>query len=289
MRHIKKSDLRARVKETWLNAATEGLKELKKKTTHDERSKFIAKFFRDNAALWTDLKQCMAQPVPAKCWYSEVQRALPDLEIDHFRPKNAVSGCEHEGYWWLAFEWDNFRISSPLANKRRTDVRAGTVEGKGTYFPLVDEGKRVADTAPVSTNGEKPILLDPFEASDVLLLDYAVESGKVVEKFDKLAHETKHLRAKRSIEFYHLNDGTLITQRAERGVALRKMAQRIEDLFGRKEKGEQLTQEEDDELETLQNDVANYINSTAEYSMFFRSLLRQLGNRGWNDALLAIT
>jgi hypothetical protein len=289
MRHIKKSDLRARVKEAWIQAAAEGLKELKTKTTHKNRSEFIAKFFRDNAALWTDLKQCMAQPVPAKCWYSEVQRAVPDLEIDHFRPKNAVNGCEHDGYWWLAFEWGNFRISSPMANKRRTDVRAGTVEGKGIHFPLVDETKRVADETPTTIKDEKPLLLDPFEASDVLLLDYEVVSGKVVEKFSEEEHETKYRRAKKSIELYHLNEGTLLTQRAERGVAVGNMAKRIEVLFGRKENGEQLTQAEEEELENLQNDVANYICYSAEYSMFFRSLLRQLGSRGWNDALLSVT
>lgn len=289
MRHIKKNDLRARVKETWIKAATEGLKELKKKKTHEERSKFITKFFQDNAALWTDLKQSMAQPVPAKCWYSEVQRAVPDLEIDHFRPKNAVSGCEHDGYWWLAFEWDNFRIASPLANKRRTDVRAGTVEGKGTHFPLVDEARRVADDAPVSTKREKPMLLDPFEASDVLLLDYEVESGKAVEKYSEEQHEVKHRRAAKSIELYHLNEGTLIAQRAERGVVLKGKAARIEELFSRAENGDALSEEESEELESLQNEVASYVNATAEYSAFFRALLRQLGSRGWNDELLSIT
>src|SRR5688572_9175952 len=137
MRHIKKSDLRCRIKDAWLTAASEALKELKGKTTKKERSNYIAKFFQDNAVLWTDLKQCLAQPTPAKCWYSEVQRALPDLEIDHFRPKNSICGIKHQGYWWLAFDWENFRVSSSVANKRRKDERAGTIEGKGTYFPLL--------------------------------------------------------------------------------------------------------------------------------------------------------
>lgn len=289
MRHIKKNDLRARVKEAWIKAAAEGMKELRKKTTHEERSQFITKFFKDNSALWTELKQCMAQPVPAKCWYSEVQRAVPDLEIDHFRPKNAVCGCEHEGYWWLAFEWENFRISSPMANKRRTDVRAGTVDGKGTHFPLCDESKRVSDNPPSSIRNEKPLLLDPFDAADVMLLDYAVESGKAVEKYKESEHKVKYLRAKKSIELYHLNEGTLITQRSERGVALKTKADRIEELFSREENGEQLSDKESEELSQLQNEVANYVNATAEYSAFFRALLKQLGNRGWNDELLAIT
>jgi hypothetical protein len=289
MRHIKKSDLRARITEAWLNAAAEGLKDLKYKATHEERSKAIAKFFRDKAELWKQLKKCMAQPIPAKCWYSEVQRALPDLEIDHFRPKNAICGVKHEGYWWLVFDWENFRISSSLANKRRQDDRAGTVDGKGTYFPLVDETKRVSDKVPGTTQNEKPILLDPFEASDVLLLDYAIESGKVVEKYSESAHELRHRRARKSIELYHLNEGTLIAQRAERGVMLNGKAERIEELFSRSESGEQLTDAENDELAKLQNDVANYINASAEYSSFLRALLRQLGSRGWNDELLAVT
>jgi|SRR5208283_2884345 len=64
---------------------------------------------------------------------------------------------------------------------------------------------------------------------------------------------------------------------------------RIEELFSRAENGQQLSEEEADELENLQNEAANYINASAEYSSFFRALLRQLGNRGWNDELLAIT
>jgi hypothetical protein len=289
MRHIKKSDLRARVKDAWITAAAEGLKELRKKTTHDERSKFITKFFQDNATLWTELKQCMAQPVPAKCWYSEVQRGLPDLEIDHFRPKNAVSGCKHEGYWWLAFDWENFRISSPMANKRRKDLRAGTVDGKGTQFPLCDESKRVSDDLTASMRNEKPLLLDPFEAGDIMLLDYEVESGKAVEKYGEKENGLKHLRAKKSIELYHLNEGTIITQRAERGVALTAKAERIEELFSGEEAGEQLSDKEAEELNKLQNEVAGYVNATAEYSAFFRALLKQRGNRGWNEELLAIT
>ncbi len=286
MRHIKKTDLRARVKESWLTAADEALNQLKGKKTQEERSKYIAKFFQDNAALWTELKQCLAQPTPAKCWYSEVQRALPDLEIDHFRPKNAVSGIKHEGYWWLAFKWDNFRVSSSVANKRRRDDRAGTIAGKGTHFPLVDEKMRVPDKGEASIRGEKPLLLDPFEATDVILLDYAIEAGKVVERYNEGKNPIKYLRAKKSIELYHLNEGTLITQRAERAVVLKKKAEDIEKLWSRAEAGEILSSGEEANLETLQNEVAGYINATAEYSAFFRSCLRQLGSRGWNDVLL---
>lgn len=286
MRHIKKSDLRARIKEDWLNAAAKGLNELKKKRTHVERSKFIARFFRENAKLWTELKLCMAQPVPAKCWYSEVQSAVSELEIDHFRPKNSVYGIDHEGYWWLAFEWENFRISSPLANKRRNDVRSNSVGGKGTYFPLLNENKRVAYGASASTKTEKPLLLDPFEASDVLLLDYDVETGKTVEKYGAKKHKVNHARAKKSIELYHLNNGVLIAQRAELAVALKGKAERVEELFAKVESNKKLTRRESDELAKLQNEIAGHINATAQYSAFFRALLKQLGNRGWNEELL---
>ncbi len=218
--------------------------------------------------------------------WKEVQRPLPDLEIDHFRPKNAVAKTKHAGYWWLAFDWENFRIASALANKRRTDDRAATVEGKGTYFPLVKESKRVGDKKPAPTKGEKPILLDPFDVNDVILLDYSPEDGKVVEKFSAKKDKEKNTRAKSSIEFYHLNEGSLISRRSELSVALADRGDLIEELFSKREGKKGLSAKEEKELARLQGEVGGFINATAEFSAFCRACLQQRGSRGWNGELL---
>lgn len=78
-----------------------------------------------------------------KCWYSEVSLDGHDPEVDHFRPKGQVkevdcdnleaTGETSTGYWWLAFEPYNFRLSSQHANQRRIDE--DTDGGKWDFFP----------------------------------------------------------------------------------------------------------------------------------------------------------
>lgn len=283
MRHIKKPDILARVTEAWLAAANAALADLQTQTPA-RRSAFIAKFFKTNKTLWRDLKRCLAQPTPPKCWYSEAKRSIDELEIDHFRPKNEVSGTTHAGYWWLAFDWQNFRIASIISNKRRTDQRAGKALGKSTFFPLLDESQRA--TAPGSLNGESPLLLDPFVATDVKLLDYSGADGKVVEKFTQAQDPVKYRRAHDSIDLYHLNEGSLIARRVELSAMLKEKGDKVEELFSKQDQGQALTPTEERELETLQNEIAGYINATSEFSAFCRACIQQRGNRGWNDELL---
>lgn len=287
MRHIKKPDLRGRIKEKWHKAAKAALAEVKRQPA-DQRGAFITSFFKKNKDLWARLKKNLAQPTPAKCWYSEARRPVAELEIDHFRPKGAVTGCKHAGYWWLAFNWENFRMATPLANKRRHDEIGENTQGKGTHFPLWDESKRVPDDEECSTKNETPLLLDPFVAKDVVLLDYSPEDGKVVERYDKAGNELRYVRANKSIELYHLNEGSLVARRGELAAILSEKGDKLEALWMRKEAGETLAKPEDDEIESLQNEIGELINATSEFSAFCRASLRQRGNRGWNEELLTI-
>ena len=60
-----------------------------------------------------------------------------DKNIDHFRPKGGVEeDPNHEGYWWLAFNWRNFRFACQWCNQRRNDRVNNTSGGKGEHFPL---------------------------------------------------------------------------------------------------------------------------------------------------------
>ncbi|WP_375460065.1 hypothetical protein [uncultured Enterovirga sp.] len=283
MRYIKQSDLLKFVSDQWREDAAAAL-DILSKLEGAARPKFIG----ENYAIWSQLKACMSALSHDKCWYSEKRIAVSELEVDHWRPKSRVTGADppHKGYWWLAFDWKNFRLAYSLINKRRTDVREGNVQGKGCHFPLIDETARVPDAVSASTVGERPKLIDPCVASDVLLLDYAVEDGLVVERFKAADDELKFSRANESIDLFHLNEGNLIVDRHELFVAINHWARKIEDLEQRRA-ADILTVSQEAEYDDLINRVGDYINASAPFSAFTRACLKQKGDLGWNLELLA--
>lgn len=219
-----------------------------------------------------------------KCWYSEVRLAPSELEIDHFRPKGRIATVRHDGYWWLAFNWRNFRLAYSLINKRRRDVREGGVQGKGSFFPLEDESKRAVEASSPLTQ-ETPILLDPTIAADVMLLAYAVEDGKVVEA-SSTPTDIRFRRARASIGLFHLNEGTLIRDRAELCVAINNRYNRIEELITKRDTDGISPEEESDLTRNIQ-ELSDMITASARFSAFCRACLLQKGDRGWNTVLLA--
>ncbi|TGV03346.1 hypothetical protein [Flavivirga rizhaonensis] len=171
---------------------------------------------------WNQLQPAMLGLSHNKCWYSEAPIGNGDMEVDHFRPKNkskqkidytdpkSKSTVHKEnGYWWLSYDWDNYRLSGALANKLRRD-RLGDcddVKGKGDYFPLdLNVGRIANDEENIAC--EETILLDPTNPVDVCLLTFdkgipvpATNDGDDIE------------RVKQSIFYYHLDLDQLNTAR----------------------------------------------------------------------------
>lgn len=116
--------------------------------------------------LWGELKEDMVHVFGDLCWFSEVKDCYSHLEVEHFRPKKETKDLEgniREGYWWLAFDWKNYRIVGNVGNRM-----------KGGYFPLRD-GSPVATSASRNTLDEDYLFLDPVEALDVVLLSFEAE------------------------------------------------------------------------------------------------------------------
>ncbi len=114
-------------------------------------------------------------------------RALRPVDVEHYRPKNAVADTEHEGYWWLAMDWTNLLPSCIDCNRKRNqkapdptltnlvdlfdtdrDRTISMKSGKGTTFPIADEVGRAEfipfGAAPGNRNtveNEQRLLLDP--------------------------------------------------------------------------------------------------------------------------------
>jgi hypothetical protein len=171
---------------------------------------------------WNVFQEGMLAISHNKCWYSEAPIGNGDFEVDHFRPKNKAKQkvnysdpnskstvLKENGYWWKAYDWDNYRLAGALANKLRRD-RLGDcddVKGKGDYFPLNLLYGKIADDNE-ALQCEDPILLDPTNPVDVTLLTFdkgvAIPATIDDEEID---------RVKQSIFYYHLDLDQLNTAR----------------------------------------------------------------------------
>jgi hypothetical protein len=133
--------------------------------TKAERDKIID----DNSAVWGELKPWLLELSKGKCWFSEARDYFCHWDIEHYRPKKVakdIDGTARDGYWWLAFDWQNFRVCGNVGNRK-----------KGGFFPL-RTGTHQASAANRNTDDEIPYLLDPIRPEDSVLLAFD-EDGDV--------------------------------------------------------------------------------------------------------------
>ena len=151
-------------------------------------------------SVWARLSALLAEQSKGKCWYCETNEIRSDNPIDHFRPKNRVSECdEHPGYWWLAFDWKNYRYTCTYCNSRRVEVE--TAGGKHDHFPIFTPPDW--NKCPEDSNVERPMLLDPIDDNDCKLLSFNDNGEPCSVADDETSDEYK--KVKKSIELYHLN------------------------------------------------------------------------------------
>lgn len=121
---------------------------------------------------WTALREAFAAASHDKCWYVECKNLGTDDDVDHFRPKLGVrEDLSHPGYYWLAFEWTNLRLSCHRANRPRSNAETGETGGKSEHFPLIDPATRAMSPAD-DLSLEIPAILDPTKLVDVALLSF---------------------------------------------------------------------------------------------------------------------
>ena len=174
------------------------LAELKEETDAEKRNKIIER----NKALWGNLKVWLLSLFHEKCWFSESKDCFQYWDVEHFRPKKSakdLDGNKHEGYWWLAFDWKNFRICGKVGNTK-----------KGTFFPLREGCNRIVDPDG-DIRFEDPLLLDPSDEDDPLLLSFNVE-GRAIPN-PNITDEWELQRVKHSIERFELDFPMLMEKR----------------------------------------------------------------------------
>lgn len=187
----------------------EKLRQSLKEKPPDKRSEFID---ANSEKTWkaNEVLAKLRAIVGNKCWYSEVPLEGADPNVDHFRPKGQIRGVDTDlqntgenapGYWWLAFDPLNFRLSSMHANQRRVDI--DTEGGKWDYFPVI--GDRAPEETECLAIVENILALDPCSLSDVSLLWFDPDGKPCCSEWKRKPDDHDRLRVKTTIWLYHLD------------------------------------------------------------------------------------
>lgn len=204
MIHINTSGLQPPAE--WLQKSNRLTQRLINAQNDDERATII----NNNNHIWAELKKFLLNFSHSKCWYSEAKDICSDYHIDHFRPKlqaKELNKDERPGYWWLAFDWRNYRIAGSICNCQHKGNDSET-HGKSDYFPL-KKGSYKAGNFNDDIRKEINYLLDPTNPDDPILITFD-ESGKAIpSETDGWNKE----RASVSIDLLHLNYYLLTDER----------------------------------------------------------------------------
>jgi hypothetical protein len=162
MRYIPLKESNKDVLEAWLEKSNSILEELRNEPDLRKRKAIIHR----NRSHWRDagLLDFLKALSHGKCWYTETIFAAEYPHLEHFRPKSCARDenwerC-HDGYWWLAFDIENYRLSKPVPNTR-----------KGTYFPLRERAMAVCEPG-IGLSRETPLFLDPSCEEDAALIGF---------------------------------------------------------------------------------------------------------------------
>lgn len=176
----------------------------------EQRGAYIEK----KSHVWRGFARYLAKMSYGKCWYSESDCVQSFKDVDHYRPKKQAKRSDTEaddGYPWLAFSWDNFRLAAQRSNQINRDDDTDESVGKGSWFPLV-QGSRRATWDDRCVSDERPVLLDPTDPDDVALVEIHPDDGRAIPSLICVG-PGRQTRVARSIELYGLNLGNLVTAR----------------------------------------------------------------------------
>lgn len=134
-----------------------------------------ADFIKKKSHIWRGFSKYLSKMSYGKCWYSEARDAGANFDVDHFRPKAEAKRSDEvvddEGYPWLAFEWENYRLSAQNCNRLNKDEKAERTVGKGSWFPLLGGSPKACwDDRCIEV--EAPVLIDPVVRDDLHFVDF---------------------------------------------------------------------------------------------------------------------
>lgn len=273
--------------EAWLLNA-----ELKGKASKEEKNQFID----ENRAFWGRIKNQF--PYSDKCWYSESKESVSVYEIEHFRPTKATirsksvlkslktfkeenrkdwvkeSKFRGGGYWWLAFNYENYRN----CGKRINNIKGVRFPLQSLSFIAYEETENYLD--------EKCILLDPTKEGDPDLLTFDPD-GKARPSFtDSTSFE--YLRAHASIDIYGLNAiEPLVKHReskwSECYKAIKRATEKYSELEAAAGQGNMISFKRyfDEFMDFVENDIKPAISPSSEFSSVAKACVISYSNYEW--------
>ncbi len=239
---------------------------------------------RGSAGIWKDLKPDLEKLSNKKCWYCEARQIRSDMHVDHFRPKAEVDGVDHPGYWWLAFDWKNYRLSCTFCNSPRKDPIRGCTEGKGSQFPLRDEQRRCR-AAGTPTDDEQPLLLDPVVNSDPSSLMFQ-DDGQAISRYSAAEAPWPNERAETSIRIYNLNHNDLKEERRRLYERCNRLVADADNAWTGYTQGLITGQSR---FERAVNDIMELVDRNAEFAATARGCIEALaksGERPWLQGII---
>jgi hypothetical protein len=232
---------------------------------------------------WQALQDVLGDYLDGKCWYCESIIKRSPTPVDHFRPKgNVIEAPDHGGYWWLAYNWRNYRFAYTHCNTFGTAEKRGKEGGKNDHFPLREEsrrakGPRPAPNQPDPLDYEDPILLDPACDGDPSYLWFN-EDGTILPH-PRLCVDKKGIayrRADESIKIYGLYQDELNERRKVRLVGadnrggIRKLLNDTDELLVKADAGDATAKGQfDDKIAELREAM----DERAEYSSAVKCFL----------------
>lgn len=215
--------------------------------------------------IWGDIKDWLLSLSHNKCWFSEAEDVFSHRDVEHFRPKKACKRkvkqrklTYEDGYWWLTYDWKNYRICGNVGNGK-----------KGVMFPLL-LGSPVAIYGGISYQNEWPALLDPANPADPPLLDF-IDNGEAVPHHD--AYPTDILRVKATVTHLRLDFEKLEEARAKVWAKCRLL---IEECRAIAAAGPMGTAEKI-KVEEMRKQLREMVQPTAPFSMTAAACLRKSG------------
>jgi len=200
-----------------------GIIDLLKAEPDSQKRKVIIK---KNAKHWRNvgLLRFLKDLSNKKCWYTEAKFAAEYPQVEHFRPKSCARDEDwnlcHDGYWWLAFDIDNYRLSKPMPNIV-----------KGTYFPL--RKRKFASEGPdESIENETALYIDPTIEEDVGLIGFnSLGQPEPIKEPAVALNDWDFKRIEFSIKRYALDDDDLCELRRKLWISIKSRFNEYIDFF----------------------------------------------------------
>lgn len=234
-----------------------------------------------------------------KCAYCESKiTAIYNGDIEHFRPKGAISGTVtiKPGYYWLASDWDNLLFACPFCNQTNTHIfitdEEGSTEervmGKIDKFPLANESLRLnhahgglffdgvaAYKQAFAQEESVRLLLNPCIDDEVEQYFTYNEEGAI--QVNAALPELERAKAEASIETYALHRLALTMVRKEKLIEIRAQIRRVEEAIANYNRYSDSSYEErirfDTILEREMRILKQYKSPSAEYAGMARFII----------------